>query len=465
MPLFHPRIYLPLRLISDCPKKDLRYILLHELQHDRQKDNLLNLFKNFSCVFYWFNPAVWYALREMRIEREIACDTSIPGFILDGIFLKNFRLRTGLPADRLLSKYMVLCHKYSGRAACLGKCRLGNHTGSVGNYGDLELALPGLRAGGMNFFSIFVYNTSNKENLRKCIMKNEICTNQADYSKVAGDRILPFLFTLDLTESILYPGEGQKQKFCYTVDGIGQDTSEYADLSHFLLGICGNITRDDISDLSVILHGEEQTVIWGENVEIKTPDHPDNPTGCTGLKFDFPLDKVEGRMHLCMTMAEPFAVGPVNICLFGGNTTATGLTICGPVCGGTESCSSTFFQKETVCVPVVVTPFAKPGDAKATCCGKPKVTPNGKCSGGRTSCTFTVTQDLCIEIPISFGADIRTGDALVQCGDVSQMPCDCSDVSSPEATEKRTSESDYIQEDYNGSEHTEKEERRLFYRK
>ena len=26
---------------------------------------------------YWFNPLVWYALREMRNDREIACDTSV----------------------------------------------------------------------------------------------------------------------------------------------------------------------------------------------------------------------------------------------------------------------------------------------------------------------------------------------------------------------------------------------------
>ena len=42
----------------------LRYILLHELQHYRQKDGLLNLFLNIFCALYWFNPAVWYVLHE-----------------------------------------------------------------------------------------------------------------------------------------------------------------------------------------------------------------------------------------------------------------------------------------------------------------------------------------------------------------------------------------------------------------
>ena len=75
--IFQPRIYLPLRLISGYPHSALRYILLHELQHYRQKDGLLNLFLNIFCALYWFNPAVWYVLHEIRIDREIACDTSV----------------------------------------------------------------------------------------------------------------------------------------------------------------------------------------------------------------------------------------------------------------------------------------------------------------------------------------------------------------------------------------------------
>lgn len=253
------------------------------------------------------------------------------------------------------------------------------------------------------------------------------CVNSVDYSKVEGNRILPFLFTLDLEKSILYPTSGEKQKFCYEVEGVGQDTSRFADLSHFLLGICETITREEIAEITVEIDGVPQTVIWGDNVEIKTEDHPDNPTGCIGLKFDFPLDKVDGVMEVCITLNKTFAVGPVNVCVFGGNTTATGLAICGPACGEESPCQSTFFQNETVCVPVTVTPFATPGEAKANCCGSPVVHPGGQCPGNQTSCSFTITQRLCIEIPITFGAVIETGNAVVQCGEVSQMPCDCSD--------------------------------------
>lgn len=255
-----------------------------------------------------------------------------------------------------------------------------------------------------------------------------MCVNRVDYSQVEGNRILPFIFTLNLEKSVLYPNPGEKQKFCYEIEGVGEDTSRFADLSHFLLGICETITKEDIAEITVVVDGVPQNVVWGENVEIKTTEKPDNPTGCIGLKFDFPLDKVDGMMEVCITLNKSYAVGGMNVCVFGGNTTATGLMICGPVCGGEMPCESTFFQNETVCVPVTVTPFATPGMAKANCCGKPIINPDKECPGSKKSCSFTIKQRLCIEIPIKFGAVIETGEAVVQCGEVSEVPCDCSEA-------------------------------------
>ena len=123
----------------------------------------------------------------------------------------------------------------------------------------------------------------------------------------------------------------------------------------------------------------------------------------------------------------------MNVCVFGGGTTATGLTICGSVCGGEDGCETVFYQRETVCVPVRVTPFATPGIATATCCGTPVINTGGECVGRQTSCSFTISQSLCIEIPISFGAEIETGTVVVQCGDVSETGCSCT-VDTPVVT-------------------------------
>ena len=75
--IFKTRIYMPIHLISDHQKTDVRYILLHELQHYKHKDSLANYLMFLTAILYWFNPIVWYALKEMRNDREIACDTSV----------------------------------------------------------------------------------------------------------------------------------------------------------------------------------------------------------------------------------------------------------------------------------------------------------------------------------------------------------------------------------------------------
>ena len=75
--LFRHCIYLPIHLISDFHSKDMRYMLLHELQHYKYKDALAGYLMSLFGILYWFNPLVWYALKEMRDDREIACDTSV----------------------------------------------------------------------------------------------------------------------------------------------------------------------------------------------------------------------------------------------------------------------------------------------------------------------------------------------------------------------------------------------------
>ena len=75
--LFRPCIYLPIHLISDAYDTDIRYMLLHELQHYKHKDGMVNYLMNLAGIIYWFHPLVLYSLKEMRNDQEIACDTSV----------------------------------------------------------------------------------------------------------------------------------------------------------------------------------------------------------------------------------------------------------------------------------------------------------------------------------------------------------------------------------------------------
>lgn len=74
---FRPRILLPIPLLQEANEADIRFILLHELQHLRQKDHAVSLLLCLAQIVYWFHPAVWYALRQMRDDRELACDAAV----------------------------------------------------------------------------------------------------------------------------------------------------------------------------------------------------------------------------------------------------------------------------------------------------------------------------------------------------------------------------------------------------
>lgn len=78
---FKPSIYLPIHLISDYDAVGMRYMLLHELQHYKHRDHLVSCLMNFIGILYWFNPLVWLALKEMRSDREIACDTAVLSYL------------------------------------------------------------------------------------------------------------------------------------------------------------------------------------------------------------------------------------------------------------------------------------------------------------------------------------------------------------------------------------------------
>ena len=220
------------------------------------------------------------------------------------------------------------------------------------------------------------------------------CSLEADYSTVNEGRILPFLFQLDLLASNLEPGPGQNQRFCYNVSGVGEDNSTFADLSHFVFRICQGITEDQLENISVIIDGEEQVVEIGDNVEIFIPPATDPPTGCSGLKFDFGLNKVNGEMTVCFELNVVYPIGNTGICVFGANETKSGLSICGPVCNGEpveETCPEVGYVPMSVCSPVTVTPFTNVLPTTTFCCGAPIVTPGTRtCPGVENgSVTFT----------------------------------------------------------------------------
>ena len=75
--LFRPTILLPADIISWTTPAERQAMVQHELAHIERWDALANLFQTTVQLVFFFHPLVWYACRQLSLEREIACDDSV----------------------------------------------------------------------------------------------------------------------------------------------------------------------------------------------------------------------------------------------------------------------------------------------------------------------------------------------------------------------------------------------------
>lgn len=244
------------------------------------------------------------------------------------------------------------------------------------------------------------------------------CSLTADYTNTE----VPVTIEFDTETSILNPGPGELQKFCYIVTQVSAPKG----LSHFVLVICPEITEEDLGEVTVFINGEEQTVEIGENVEIFTPPDTDPTTGCPGLKFDFGLSNTGDVMNVCFELKTIHQIGSIGTCIKGGQFVGNDQTVCGPICGIIEPCDTTVFQNVDVCVPITITPETITGPINVRCCNAAVVSSEPCPPSGPSSCVFYVRQRLCAEVPISFSATGESGNPIVTCQEPNQTGCtDC----------------------------------------
>ena len=82
-----------------------------------------------------------------------------------------------------------------------------------------------------------------------------------------------------------------------------------------------------------------------------------------------------------------------------------------------QTCPTVGYQRAKLCVPVTITPFATPGTTVTTCCGEPSVNAGSTCEGTvGGNCSFTITQDICVAVPVELGAIPTVGGVAVSCG-------------------------------------------------
>jgi len=71
-----PAIILP-RWFERMEESHQGAIACHELLHVARRDWLLNLLEELVLAFFWFHPAVWWAVRSIRLSREQVVDSDV----------------------------------------------------------------------------------------------------------------------------------------------------------------------------------------------------------------------------------------------------------------------------------------------------------------------------------------------------------------------------------------------------
>jgi beta-lactamase regulating signal transducer with metallopeptidase domain len=72
--VLQPTLLLPATFLTGLSPSQIRAILAHELAHVRRWDYLINLGQSLLEAVLFFNPAVWWINRQIRVEREACCD-------------------------------------------------------------------------------------------------------------------------------------------------------------------------------------------------------------------------------------------------------------------------------------------------------------------------------------------------------------------------------------------------------
>lgn len=75
--VWRPTIIIPPGLSKNLTKAEFESILIHELSHIANKDNLICILQMTLCCLLWFHPLVWLVKRRILEERERVCDETV----------------------------------------------------------------------------------------------------------------------------------------------------------------------------------------------------------------------------------------------------------------------------------------------------------------------------------------------------------------------------------------------------
>jgi bla regulator protein BlaR1 len=75
--VFDPVVLLPSALLGRLSATQLDAVMAHEREHIARHDNLKAHVHRLVEILFWFHPLVWFIGRQLREERELACDEAV----------------------------------------------------------------------------------------------------------------------------------------------------------------------------------------------------------------------------------------------------------------------------------------------------------------------------------------------------------------------------------------------------
>lgn len=104
-----PLVFLPQSAV-DWTTERRSVVLTHELAHVKRGDVPMEGLVQLVCALYWFHPAIWFAARRLRLERERACDdTVVRGGVQPSVYARHLLAVAGQAHRQAPPPIVALC--------------------------------------------------------------------------------------------------------------------------------------------------------------------------------------------------------------------------------------------------------------------------------------------------------------------------------------------------------------------
>lgn len=88
-----------------------------------------------------------------------------------------------------------------------------------------------------------------------------------------------------------------------------------------------------------------------------------------------------------------------------------------------SGCNKVGTQCVDIAAALTLSPTASVGTVTVACQGAPAITCVTNAEG--TSCTVTLTQQVCVSVPVRYGVTMTAGEPTIACADNSCIGCGC----------------------------------------